>query len=113
MVLPGFIKRLKPDRGAARSDLMAGVVLGIESVPDALASGVLAGVNPLYALYGVMLGTPVGAIFSGSVYLSVATTSAIAVPEGGPPPRRRPAPSPASQRSPQAAPPVRSSPFRC
>jgi len=79
MVLPGFIKRLKPDRGAARSDLMAGLVLGIESVPDALASGVLAGVNPLYALYGVMLGTPVGAIFSGSVYLSVATTSALAL----------------------------------
>jgi len=79
MVLPGFIKRLKPDRGAARSDLMAGLVLGIESVPDALASGVLAGVNPLYALYGVMIGTPVGAIFSGSVYLSVATTSAMAL----------------------------------
>ena len=79
MVLPGFIKRLKPDRGAARSDLMAGLVLGIESVPDALASGVLAGVNPLYALYGVMIGTPVGAIFSGSVYLSVATTSALAL----------------------------------
>ena len=58
---------------------MAGVVLGVESVPDALASGVLAGINPLYALYGVMMGTPVGAIFSGSVFLSVQTTSAMAL----------------------------------
>ena len=58
---------------------MAGVVLGVESVPDALASGVLAGVNPLYALYAVMIATPVGAIFSGSVYLSVQTTSAMSL----------------------------------
>ncbi len=79
MKLPGFFKRLKPDRKTARADLVAGVVLGVESVPDALASGVLAGVNPLYALYAVMMGTPVGAIFSGSVYLSVQTTSAMAL----------------------------------
>ena len=79
MKLPGFFKRLKFDRKTARPDLIAGVVLGVESVPDALASGVLAGVNPLYALYAVMMGTPVGAIFSGSVYLSVQTTSAMAL----------------------------------
>ena len=79
MKLPGFFKRLKPDRKTARADLVAGVVLGVESVPDALASGVLAGVNPLYALYAVMMGTPVGAIFSGSVFLSVQTTSAMAL----------------------------------
>jgi SulP family sulfate permease len=77
--MPGVLKRLKPDRKTARADLVAGVVLGVESVPDALASGVLAGVNPLYALYAVMMGTPVGAIFSGSVYLSVQTTSAMAL----------------------------------
>ncbi len=79
MKLPGMFKRLKPDRKTARADLVAGVVLGVESVPDALASGVLAGINPLYALYGVMMGTPVGAIFSGSVFLSVQTTSAMAL----------------------------------
>jgi sulfate permease, SulP family len=77
--LPGFLHRLRPYTKTARPDAIAGVVLGVESVPDALASGVLAGVNPLYALYAVMLGTPVGAIFSGSVYLSVQTTSAMAL----------------------------------
>ncbi len=79
MKLPGFFKRFKFDRRTARPDLMAGVVLGVESVPDALASGVLAGVNPIYGLYAVMMGTPIGAIFSGSVYLSVQTTSAMAL----------------------------------
>ena len=79
MKLPGIFKRLRLSRKTARADLVAGVVLGVESVPDALASGVLAGINPLYALYAVMMGTPVGAIFSGSVYLSVQTTSAMAL----------------------------------
>jgi sulfate permease, SulP family len=58
---------------------MAGFVLGVESVPDALASGVLAGVNPLFALYAVMLATPVGAFFASSVFLSVQTTGAMSV----------------------------------
>ena len=79
MKLPGFFKRFKFDRRTVRPDLTAGVVLGVESVPDALASGVLAGVNPLYALYAVMLATPVGAFFSSSVFLSVQTTSAMAL----------------------------------
>ncbi len=79
MKLPGILKRLKPNPKTARPDVVAGVVLGVESVPDALASGVLAGVNPLYALYAVMIATPVGAIFSGSVYLSVQTTSAMSL----------------------------------
>ena len=79
MKLPGFVKRIKFDRRNARPDLMAGVVLGVESVPDALASGVLAGVNPLFALYAVMLATPIGAIFASSAFLSVQTTSAMSL----------------------------------
>ena len=58
---------------------MSGLVLGVQSVPDALASGVLAGVNPLYALYAVMLSTPVGALFASSAFLSVQTTSALSL----------------------------------
>jgi sulfate permease, SulP family len=70
--------RLRIGRTAG-PDLTAGLVLGVESVPDALASGVLAGVNPLFALYAVMLATPVGAIFASSVFLSVQTTSAMSL----------------------------------
>jgi SulP family sulfate permease len=61
------------------SDVVAGLTLGIESIPDALASGVLAGVNPIHALYAVMLSTPVGALFSSSVFISVQTTSAMSL----------------------------------
>ena len=43
-------------------DIPAGAVLGVESVPDGLATGLLAGVNPLAGLYGYMVGTVAGAL---------------------------------------------------
>lgn len=79
MKKPRFVKVFRAYKKNAGADLTAGVVLGVESVPDALAAGVLAGVNPLYALYAVMLSTPIGAIFASSVFLSVQTTSAMAL----------------------------------
>ncbi|MFW2333741.1 SulP family inorganic anion transporter, partial [Ilumatobacter sp.] len=35
---------------------MSGLVLGVESVPDGLAAGLLAGVNPVAGLYSYMFG---------------------------------------------------------
>ncbi len=77
------LRRLRFDRRNIGPDLTSGLVLGTVSVPDALAAGVLAGVNPLYALYAVMLSTPVGAFFSSSAFLSVQTTSAMALVVAG------------------------------
>ena len=67
------------DRRNVGRDAAGGLTLGIESIPDAMASGVLAGVNPIYALYAVMVATPVGALFSSSVFMSVQTTSAMSL----------------------------------
>jgi SulP family sulfate permease len=61
------------------TDSVAGLTLGIESIPDAMASGLLAGVNPIHAVYAVMLATPVGALFASSVFMSVQTTSAMSL----------------------------------
>jgi len=61
------------------SDSVAGLTLGIESIPDAMASGLLAAVNPISAVYAVMLATPVGALFASSVFMSVQTTSAMSL----------------------------------
>jgi len=60
-------------------DLLAGLTAAIPSIPDAMASGVLAGVNPLYGLYGLMIGTPIAAVFTGSSFMSVVTTSAMGI----------------------------------
>jgi len=61
------------------SDSVAGLTLGIESIPDAMASALLAAVNPIHGVYAVMLSTPVGALFASSVFMSVQTTSAMSL----------------------------------
>jgi len=60
-------------------DASAGAVLGLVSVPDGLASGLLAGVNPIAGLYGYLFGTIAGAMATSSVVMSVQGTGAMAV----------------------------------
>ena len=66
-------------RVSLRKDVPAGVVLGVESVPDGLAGGLLAGVNPVYGLYGYIFGTLFGALFTSSAFMAVQATGAMAV----------------------------------
>ncbi len=66
-------------RRTAHQDLSAGLVLGLESVPDGLAAGLLAGVNPVAGLYGYLVGTVAGAVSTSSVFMSVQATGAMAV----------------------------------
>jgi SulP family sulfate permease len=73
------MKRFAINRKTIGSDLVAGLTLGIESVPDSMAAAVLAGVNPIHGLYAVMLSTPVGALFTSSAFMSVQTTSAMSL----------------------------------
>jgi sulfate permease, SulP family len=67
------------NRTTVAADLRAGTVLGLESVPDGLANGLLAGVNPLLALHGYLVGTVVGALSTSTVLMSVQATGAMAV----------------------------------
>jgi len=55
----------KKSKPAITSDLIAGLTASIPSIPDAMASGVLAGISPIYGLYGLMVGTPIAALFTG------------------------------------------------
>jgi SulP family sulfate permease len=69
-------------RGNLVPDLIAGLTTGIANIPDAMASAVLAGVNPVQGLYAVMVGTPLGAVFGSSTFMNVAATSALAITAG-------------------------------
>ena len=70
-------------RGATlRQDGLAGLNSALSSVPDGMASGILAGVNPIYGLYACMVGPIVGGIFSSTGLMMVATTSASALAAG-------------------------------
>jgi len=63
-------------------DLTAGLTTALVTIPDGLASAILAGVNPVHGLYGLMVGTPVAAMALSSQYMYVANTGAIAVAAG-------------------------------
>ena len=62
-----------------RADAQAGVVLGVQSVPDGLATGLLAGLSPLNGLYGYLVGTLVGAAVTSSAFMVVQGTGAMAM----------------------------------
>ncbi len=66
-------------RRTLREDGVAGLVLGTQSVPDGLASGLLAGINPLYGLNAYVLGTFAGALSTSSAFMVVQGTGAMAM----------------------------------
>jgi sulfate permease, SulP family len=71
--------RLPVMRNTLRKDAIAGLVLGVESVPDGLAAGLLAGVNPLSGLYAYLFGTVGGSFFTSSPFMAVQATGAMAI----------------------------------
>lgn len=79
MDIAAWLRSRLPSRRTARKDAVAGLVLGVESVPDGLALGVLAGVNPLAGLYGYMFGTVGGALATSTPLLTIQVTGATGV----------------------------------
>ena len=71
--------RFQIRRETLGDDAIAGLVLGVESVPDGLAAGLLAGVNPLSGLYAYMFGTLSGSVTTSSSFMAVQATGAMAV----------------------------------
>ncbi len=73
------MKRQFINRNTLGADLSAGLVLGIQSIPDGLANGLLALINPIYGLYGYVVGTFTGAFFTSSAFMTIQATSAMAL----------------------------------
>jgi SulP family sulfate permease len=72
----------KPINKHLTADLLAGLTFALVNIPQSLAHAMLAAVNPVFGLYTLMLATPVGALFTSSVFMNVSTTSALAVAAG-------------------------------
>ena len=79
MRLPILKPRSLVNRETVKDDAMAGLVLGVESVPDGLASGLLAGVNPVAGLYSYLFGLAGGALFTSTAFMAVQGTGAMAI----------------------------------
>ncbi len=67
------------NRRTVMDDLSAGLTLGLFSVPDGMATGLLALINPIHGVYAYMVGVFTGAFFTSSVYMSVQATSAMSL----------------------------------
>lgn len=65
-----------------RRDAIAGLNSALSSVPDGMASGLLAGVNPIHGLYACMAGPIAGGLLSSSQLMVITTTSAAALGAG-------------------------------
>jgi sulfate permease, SulP family len=72
----------RPRGMSIRRDGLAGLTAALANVPDGMASGLLAGVNPIYGLYACMAGPIAAGLFSSSQLMIVTTTSAAALMAG-------------------------------
>ncbi|WP_029137978.1 SulP family inorganic anion transporter [Nakamurella lactea] len=71
-----------PRRDTVLKDLLAGLPGAISSVPDGMASGLLAGVSPVNGLYASAAGPIAGGLTSSTQLMVVATTGAAALATG-------------------------------
>lgn len=65
----------RPDIG--KKDIAPAITSAVASIPDGMASGVLAGVNPVYGLYTLIVGLPIAALVASTQIMVVNTTSAM------------------------------------
>ncbi|GID98232.1 SulP family inorganic anion transporter [Amorphoplanes digitatis] len=76
------LRGLAPEKGTTRKNLIAGLPGAISSVPDGMASSVLAGVNPVHGLYASIFGPIGGGLTSSTRLMVITTTSAAALAAG-------------------------------
>lgn len=77
-----YARKQAPGPPRLRHDGIAGLNTAISSVPDGMASGLLAGVNPVYGLYAAILGPIAGGFFSSTKLMVITTTSAASLMTG-------------------------------
>lgn len=81
-VVTNFASRALPGKGGFRREAMAGLTVTAANVPQAMANGLLVGVNPIYGLYANMVGPVVGGFTSSIRLMVVNSTSAAALVAG-------------------------------
>jgi len=78
-IVEGARKRWSIQRKNLPADFIAAFTVGVASIPDSMASALLAGVNPLAGLYTMIIATPIGALFTSSEMMHISTTSALSL----------------------------------
>lgn len=69
--------RLDFDAKNLAADIGAAITMALVAVPDAIASAILAGVNPTYGFNALIVGTPIGSLFTSSQFMNIGSTAAM------------------------------------
>ena len=72
-----------PTPAVLRAELVPSFSRAVGSVPDGMAGGVLAGVDPIYGLYASIVGPILGGLTASTQRMIVTTTSAAAIAVAG------------------------------
>ena len=70
-------RKLLPNHKSAKQDGIAGLISGIANLPGEMASGVLAGVNPILAINTLIVGMPIAGMISSTRSMMFDTTGAM------------------------------------
>lgn len=65
------------------ADFGASITMALVAIPDAIASAILAGVNPTYGFNALIVGTPIGSLFTSSQFMNIGSTAAMMLAVGG------------------------------
>ena len=65
------------------ADIGASITMALVAIPDAIASAILAGVNPMYGFNALIVGTPIGSLFTSSQFMNIGSTAAMMLAVGG------------------------------
>jgi len=81
-VVANYAPRWLPSGARLRRDSVSGLTVAVASVPEGMAGGILAGVNPIYGLYANIIGPLAGSIFSSTQLMVIQNTSAVSLVAG-------------------------------
>lgn len=71
-----------PSGKTLRKDSVAGLTVAVASVPEGMAGGILAGVNPIFGLYANIIGPLAGGPISSTQLMVIQNTSAVSLVAG-------------------------------
>lgn len=77
-----WLSNIRPRKKDLRADVLAGLPGAISSVPDGMATALLAGVNPAYGLYASFSGKIGGGLSTSTKLMVVTTTTAASLAAG-------------------------------
>ena len=68
-----------PNKYSFLDDLLAGITIGIVTIPQAMAFAILAGIPPIYGLYGSFIPLLIYGVLSSSNYLNVGPVAIVSI----------------------------------